>query len=85
MSRVMAGYVYGITATDPDTFAAASEMLTAVALLTLYSRAAGGASRSDGGITQRMLARPIYRVRLEGRNPARGKRTMRGGFPIDCA
>ena len=36
LSRVMAGYVYGITATDPLTFAAASGLLTAVALLAIY-------------------------------------------------
>ncbi len=36
LSRVMAGYVYGITATDPITFAAASGLLTAVALLASY-------------------------------------------------
>jgi putative ABC transport system permease protein len=35
-SRVMQGYVYGITATDPLTFAAASLLLTAVALLASY-------------------------------------------------
>jgi putative ABC transport system permease protein len=36
LSRVMAGYLYGITATDPLTFAAASGLLTAVALLAVY-------------------------------------------------
>jgi putative ABC transport system permease protein len=36
LSRVMAGYVYGITATDPLTFAAASLLLAAVALLATY-------------------------------------------------
>jgi predicted permease len=36
LSRVMAGYVYGITATDPLTFAGASVMLTVVALLASY-------------------------------------------------
>jgi putative ABC transport system permease protein len=36
LSRVMAGYVYGITATDPLTFFAASALLTAVALLASY-------------------------------------------------
>ena len=36
MSRVMAGYVYGITSTDPLTFAAASVLLTAVAILASY-------------------------------------------------
>ena len=36
MSRVLAGYVYGITATDPLTFAVASLLLTAVALLASY-------------------------------------------------
>jgi len=36
LSRVMSGYVYGITATDPSTFAAASGLLTAVALLAIY-------------------------------------------------
>jgi predicted permease len=36
LSRVMAGYVYGITATDPLTFAAALGLLTAVALLAIY-------------------------------------------------
>jgi len=36
LSRVMAGYVYGITATDPLTFAGASLLLTAVALLASY-------------------------------------------------
>jgi len=36
LSRVMAGYVYGITATDPLTFAAASALLTGVALLAIY-------------------------------------------------
>jgi len=36
LSRVMAGYVYGITPTDPLTFALASLLLTAVALLASY-------------------------------------------------
>ncbi len=36
LSRVMAGYVYGITSTDPLTFATASLLLTAVALLASY-------------------------------------------------
>ncbi len=36
LSRVMAGYVYGITPTDPLTFTLASLMLTAVALLASY-------------------------------------------------
>jgi putative ABC transport system permease protein len=36
LSRVMAGYVYGITSTDPLTFAATSLVLTAVALLASY-------------------------------------------------
>jgi len=36
LSRVMAGYVYGITSTDPLTFGVASLLLTAVALLASY-------------------------------------------------
>ncbi len=36
LSRVMAGYVYGITSTDPLTFAATSLLLIAVALLASY-------------------------------------------------
>ena len=36
LSRVMASYVYGIRATDPITFAAASLLLTVVALLACY-------------------------------------------------
>ncbi len=36
LSRVMAGYVYGITSTDPLTFAATSFLLAAVALLASY-------------------------------------------------
>jgi putative ABC transport system permease protein len=36
LSRVMAGYVYGITATDPLTLAGASILLAAVALLASY-------------------------------------------------
>ena len=36
LSRIMAGYVYGITSTDPLTFAAASLLLTVVALLASY-------------------------------------------------
>jgi len=36
LSRVMAGYIYGITSTDPLTFAAASLLLTVVALLASY-------------------------------------------------
>ena len=36
LSRVMAGYVYGITSTDPLTFAVASLLLTSVALLASY-------------------------------------------------
>jgi len=36
VSRVMAGYVYGISATDPLTFAAASMLLTAVAMMASY-------------------------------------------------
>jgi len=32
----MAGYVYGITSTDPLTFAATSLLLTAVALFASY-------------------------------------------------
>jgi len=36
VSRVMAGYVYGITATDPLTFAAAALVLTSAALLASY-------------------------------------------------
>jgi ABC-type antimicrobial peptide transport system permease subunit len=44
LSRVMANYVYGITSTDPLTFAIASLLLIAVALLASYipaRRAAG--------------------------------------------
>lgn len=36
MSRVMASYVFGITSTDPVTFASASLLLTVVALLASY-------------------------------------------------
>jgi hypothetical protein len=36
LSRVMAGYVYGITSTDPLTFAAACLLLMALALLATY-------------------------------------------------
>ncbi len=36
LSRIMAGYVYGITSTDPLTFAATSLLLIAVALLASY-------------------------------------------------
>jgi len=36
LSRVMAGYIYGITSTDPLTFAAASLLLTFIALLASY-------------------------------------------------
>lgn len=36
LSRVMAGYVYGIKATDPVTFAAAATLLVAVAMLATY-------------------------------------------------
>lgn len=36
VSRVMAGFVYGISATDPLTLASASVLLTAVALLASY-------------------------------------------------
>ncbi len=36
VSRVMAGYVYGITSTDPLTFAGASVLLTVVALAASY-------------------------------------------------
>lgn len=36
LSRVMAGYVYGITSTDPLTFAVAPLLLTVVALLASY-------------------------------------------------
>lgn len=36
LSRVMAGYVYGVTSTDPLTFAATSLLLAAVALLASY-------------------------------------------------
>jgi putative ABC transport system permease protein len=36
LSRVMAGYVYGITSTDPLTFTVASLLLTVVALLASY-------------------------------------------------
>jgi len=36
LSRVMAGYVYGITSTDPLTFAATSLLLVVVALLASY-------------------------------------------------
>jgi putative ABC transport system permease protein len=36
LSRVMAGYVYGVTSTDPLTFAAASLVLIVVALLASY-------------------------------------------------
>jgi putative ABC transport system permease protein len=36
LSRVMATYVYGITSTDPFTFAVASVLLTCVALLASY-------------------------------------------------
>ena len=36
LSRVMAGYVYGIKSTDPLTFAVASLLLMAVALLASY-------------------------------------------------
>lgn len=36
LSRVMAGYVYGIKATDPVTFASASVLLVGVAMLATY-------------------------------------------------
>ena len=36
LSHVMAGYVYGVSSTDPLTFAATSILLTAVALLASY-------------------------------------------------
>ena len=36
LSRVMAGYVYGVTSTDPLTFGAASLLLTGAALLASY-------------------------------------------------
>jgi putative ABC transport system permease protein len=36
LSRLMKGYVYGITATDPLTFLATSLLLTTVALLASY-------------------------------------------------
>jgi ABC-type antimicrobial peptide transport system permease subunit len=36
LSRVMAGYVYGITSTDPLTFAVSSLLLITVALLASY-------------------------------------------------
>jgi len=36
VSRVMAGYVYGISSTDPFTFAVASLLLTAIALFASY-------------------------------------------------
>jgi putative ABC transport system permease protein len=46
LSRVMAGYVYGVTSTDPATFVAASLLLTCVALLASYLPAVR-ASRVD--------------------------------------
>jgi putative ABC transport system permease protein len=36
LSRVMAGYIYGITSTDPLTLVGASLVLTVVALLACY-------------------------------------------------
>ena len=36
VSRVMAGYVYGIKATDPLTFAAAALLLIGISLLACY-------------------------------------------------
>ena len=36
LSRVMAGYIYGISSTDPVTFAAASLLLATVSLLASY-------------------------------------------------
>jgi ABC-type lipoprotein release transport system permease subunit len=36
LSRVMQGYVYGITSTDPLTFAVACLLLTFVAMLASY-------------------------------------------------
>ena len=36
LSRVMASYLYGVTATDPLTLASASLLLTVVALLASY-------------------------------------------------
>ena len=36
LSRVMAGYLYGVTSTDPVTFTAASLLLSAIALLASY-------------------------------------------------
>jgi putative ABC transport system permease protein len=36
LSRVMAGFVYGISATDPLTLASVSVLLTAVALFASY-------------------------------------------------
>jgi putative ABC transport system permease protein len=36
LSRVMAGYVYGVTSTDPVTFTAVSLLLSAIALLASY-------------------------------------------------
>ncbi len=52
LSRVMAGYVYGITSKDPLTFAAASVLLTAVALLASYVPARR-AARLDPIVTLR--------------------------------
>ncbi|HWC98822.1 MAG TPA: ABC transporter permease [Candidatus Sulfopaludibacter sp.] len=43
VSRVMAGYVYGITSTDPLTFTAAAALLAVVALLASYIPAARAA------------------------------------------
>jgi putative ABC transport system permease protein len=44
LSRVMGRYVYGITSTDPLTFAATSLLLIAVALLASYIPARRAAS-----------------------------------------
>lgn len=36
LSRVMAGYVYGVRSTDPLTYAAAALVLVSIALLACY-------------------------------------------------
>jgi ABC-type antimicrobial peptide transport system permease subunit len=54
LSRVMAGYVYGIKATDPLTYAAAALLLVLVALAACYVPA-----------RRAMHVEPIQALRIE--------------------